>query len=98
MPSWQFALSATDANRFSIRLARHVPGRPKVVGVQLVLPRDDTSPSPRSADGTVVARSGNLGPPVALAETTRVVEFNDIEGLEREVAHGDVRPSAPSPR
>lgn len=28
---WQFALTATDANRFAIRLARHVTGRPKVL-------------------------------------------------------------------
>ena len=42
------------------------------------------------ADGSVVAREGNIGPPVPLAETTRVVEFNDVEALERELAHGDV--------
>src|SRR5438270_2588657 len=28
---WQFALTATDANRFAIRLARHVTGRPKIL-------------------------------------------------------------------
>src|SRR6266576_6609618 len=28
---WQFALTATDANRFTIRLARLVTGRPKVL-------------------------------------------------------------------
>ena len=32
LPYWQFALSATDANRFSIRLARQVTGRPKIMG------------------------------------------------------------------
>ena len=32
----------------------------------------------------------NLGPPVALSETTRVVEFNDLDALERELAAGDV--------
>jgi glutamate-1-semialdehyde 2,1-aminomutase len=42
------------------------------------------------ADGRVVAREGNVGPPVALEETTRVVEFNDVDSLERELAHGDV--------
>jgi glutamate-1-semialdehyde aminotransferase len=41
-------------------------------------------------DGNVVAREGNIGPPVPLAETTRVVEFNDVEALRRELAHGDV--------
>jgi glutamate-1-semialdehyde 2,1-aminomutase len=43
-----------------------------------------------SDDGVVRARSGNLGPPVDPAVTTRVVEFNDIDALERELAHGDV--------
>jgi len=38
----------------------------------------------------VIARPGNIGPPVALAETTRVVEFNDAAALERELAAGDV--------
>jgi glutamate-1-semialdehyde 2,1-aminomutase len=37
-----------------------------------------------------VARDGNLGPPVDPAVTTRVVEFNDVPALERELAHGDV--------
>src|SRR3972149_6780835 len=31
LPLWQFTLTATDANRFSLRLARLVTGRPKVV-------------------------------------------------------------------
>ena len=38
----------------------------------------------------VVAREGNVGAPVDLAETTRVVEYNDVEALERELAYGDV--------
>ena len=38
----------------------------------------------------MVSREGNVGPPVPLDETTRVVEFNDLEALERELAHGDV--------
>jgi glutamate-1-semialdehyde 2,1-aminomutase len=90
VPSWQFALSATDANRFSIRLARHVTGRPKVLVFNWCYHGTVDESFATLADGAVVARSGNLGPPVALDETTRVVEFNDVEGLERELAHGDV--------
>ena len=41
-------------------------------------------------DGSVVAREGTVGPSAPAADTTRVVEFNDIEALERELAHGDV--------
>jgi glutamate-1-semialdehyde 2,1-aminomutase len=40
--------------------------------------------------GRVVPRDGNLGPPVDPAVTTRVVEFNDVPGLEAALAHGDV--------
>ena len=39
LPYWQFALTATDANRFAIRLAREITGRPEDPGLQLVLPR-----------------------------------------------------------
>ena len=31
LPVWQIAMTATDANRFSIRLARHLTGRSKVL-------------------------------------------------------------------
>ena len=90
LPRWQFALTATDANRFAIRLARELTGRPKI----LVFNRcyhgtvDETF---ASLEGdSVVSREANVGPPVALAETTRVVEWNDVAALERELAHGDV--------
>jgi glutamate-1-semialdehyde 2,1-aminomutase len=41
-------------------------------------------------DGRVVARDGNVGPPVDPAVTTRVVEFNDLPALEAALAQGDV--------
>jgi glutamate-1-semialdehyde 2,1-aminomutase len=43
-----------------------------------------------NALGNTVAREGNIGAPVALDQTTRVVEFNDIAGMEKALAHGDV--------
>ncbi len=87
---WQFALTATDANRFAIRLARHVTGRPKVLVFNWCYHGtvDETFASLR--DGRVVEREANLGPPVPLDETTRVVEWNDVEALRRELGHGDV--------
>jgi glutamate-1-semialdehyde 2,1-aminomutase len=88
---WQFTLTATDANRFAIRLARHITGRPKVLvhNHNYHGSVDETFASLRP-DGSVGPRRGNIGKPVDLAETTRVVEFNDLDGLERELAHGDV--------
>jgi glutamate-1-semialdehyde 2,1-aminomutase len=88
--SWQFALTATDANRFSIRLARHVTGRSTILVFNRCYHGTVDETFATLEGGVVRARSGNLGPPVDPALTTRVVEFNDVEGLERELARGDV--------
>jgi glutamate-1-semialdehyde 2,1-aminomutase len=87
---WQFALTATDANRFAIRLARELTGRPKILVFNWCYHGSVDETVATLRDGAVVAREGNVGPPVPLDETTRVVEWNDPEALERELAHGDV--------
>jgi glutamate-1-semialdehyde 2,1-aminomutase len=90
LPRWQFALTATDANRFAIRLARELTGRPKILVFNWCYHGtvDETFATLNGA--SVVSREGNVGPPVSLEETTRVVEWNDVEALERELALGDV--------
>jgi glutamate-1-semialdehyde 2,1-aminomutase len=90
LPSWLFALTATDANRFAIRLARALTGRPKVLVFNWCYHGTVDETFATLEDGSVTSRDGNVGPPVALAETTRVVEWNDVGGLERELAAGDV--------
>jgi glutamate-1-semialdehyde aminotransferase len=91
LPYWNFTLTATDANRFAIRWAREVTGRPKVVVHNWCYHGSvDESFATLDEAGAVVARDGNVGKPVDLAETTRVVEINDLEGLEAALAHGDV--------
>jgi glutamate-1-semialdehyde 2,1-aminomutase len=88
---WQFALSATDANRFSIRLARQITGRPKILVFNWCYHGSvDESFITLGPDGMAAARSGNIGPPVDPTVTTRVVEFNDLAGLKKALAHGDV--------
>jgi glutamate-1-semialdehyde 2,1-aminomutase len=87
---WQFALTATDANRFAIRLARELTGRPKILVFNWCYHGSVDETVVGLENGRVVARAGNIGPPVPLDETTRVVEWNDPEALERELAHGDV--------
>jgi glutamate-1-semialdehyde 2,1-aminomutase len=87
---WQFALTATDANRFAIRLARHVTRRPKVLVFNWCYHGSVDESFATLHDGEVVEREANIGPPVPLAETTRVVEWNDPDALRRELAHGDV--------
>jgi len=91
VPFWNFALTATDANRFAIRWARQVTGRPKVLFHNWCYHGSvDESFATLADDGSVVAREGNVGKPVPLDETTRLVEINDLEGLERELATGEV--------
>ncbi|HWQ24441.1 MAG TPA: aspartate aminotransferase family protein [Gaiellaceae bacterium] len=84
--SWQFALTATDANRFAVRLARHVTGRSIILVFNWCYHGTVDETFATLADGRVVPRPGNLGPPVDPALTTRVVEFNDVDGLERALA------------
>lgn len=87
---WQFSLSASDANRFSIRLCREVTGRDKVLVFNHCYHGSVDETVAMLKDGHPSFRVGNIGPPVPIEATTRVVEFNDLEGLERELAHGDV--------
>jgi glutamate-1-semialdehyde 2,1-aminomutase len=88
---WQFALTATDANRFSIRLARQITGRPKILVFNWCYHGSvDESFITLHRDGTAKARRGNIGPPVDPSVTTRVVEFNDVAALEKALAHKDV--------
>ncbi len=91
LPLWQFTLTATDANRFSIRLARRITGRSKIlVHDECYHGSVDEALATLDADGRVIAGELNIGPAVDLALTTRVVPFNDVAALERELAHGDV--------
>jgi glutamate-1-semialdehyde 2,1-aminomutase len=88
---WQFALTATDANRFSVRLARAVTGRSKVLVYNWCYHGTvDETFATLGADGSVEEREYTIGAPVPPSETTRVVEWNDVDALERELAHGDV--------
>ncbi len=83
LPLWQFTMTATDANRFSIRIAREITGRP-LIAVHDQCYHGSVDETFAVLDGgRVVARRGNLGPPVDPALTTRVVPFNDLEALER---------------
>jgi glutamate-1-semialdehyde 2,1-aminomutase len=90
LPFWQVATTATDANRFAIRLARQITGR-KLILVhnwcyhgtvdETIVTIDNGVPGPKP---------GNIGPAIDPALTTRVVEINDIPALERALAPGDV--------
>ncbi len=90
LPYWQFALTATDANRFAIRLARHITGRKMILVFNWCYHGTVDETFITLTDGRVGPRAGNIGPPVDPAATTRVVEFNDVAALEAALAPGDV--------
>ncbi|SEE97689.1 glutamate-1-semialdehyde 2,1-aminomutase [Streptomyces sp. 3213] len=88
---WSFSLTATDANRWAIRLARAVTDRPKIlVNSYSYHGSVDESLIVVGPDGRGQARPGNVGAPCDVTLTSRVAEFNDPAQLERELAHGDV--------
>ena len=91
LSKWQFALTATDANRFVLRWARNITGRSKIVVHNWCYHGSvDETFAQLADDGSVVMRSGCFGPAMDVATTTRVVEMNDLDGLRAALAHGDV--------
>ncbi len=91
LPRWSFTLSATDANRWAVRLARLVTGRRRILvfGHCYHGTVDETFAVP-GPDGTTVTRPGNVAPPVPVSETTYAVPWNDLGAVEAALAHGDV--------
>jgi glutamate-1-semialdehyde 2,1-aminomutase len=90
LPYWQFALTATDANRFVLRIARELTARPKVLVFSWCYHGSVDETLIVLADGSARRRPGNIGPPIDPSLTTRVVEWNDLGGLEQALAHDDV--------
>jgi glutamate-1-semialdehyde 2,1-aminomutase len=84
MKYWQFSTSATDANRFALRLAREVTGRPKVLVFNWCYHGtvDETVAVADEKTGRTVPKPGNLGPQCDPAITTKVIEWNDVAALE----------------
>jgi glutamate-1-semialdehyde 2,1-aminomutase len=90
LPLWQVTVSATDANRFVIRIAREITGRAKVLVFNHCYHGTVDEAVVTIQEGEAVPRPGSVGPPVDPSMTTRVVEFNDLDALEQELARGDV--------
>ncbi len=87
---WQIATTASDANRFAMRVARAVTGRPKVQFFAGCYHGAVDDALVRNVDGKTVERPGLVGQVVDLAVTSKVVEFNDLPALEAALAEGDV--------
>ena len=90
LPYWQVVMTATDANRYSIRLARMATRRKKILVVSGCYHGSLDEALVSLEGGKVVPRAGNSGAPVDPALTTKAVQFNDLAGLKRALAPGDV--------
>jgi len=91
MAKWSFSLTATDANRWAIRLVRAITGKSKILfNAYCYHGSVDEALIVVGPDGEGMSRPGNVGSPVDVTETSRVAEFNDLEGLERQLKNGDV--------
>jgi glutamate-1-semialdehyde 2,1-aminomutase len=91
VPYWQFSLTATDANRWTIRMCRHVTRRPRIAVFNWCYHGSvDEAFVMLEANGLARARDGLVGPALDPTETTRVAEFNDLRSVESALEHGDV--------
>lgn len=90
LPYWQIATTATDANRFALRVARAITNRPKILVFNGCYHGAVDETMVRLHEGKAINRPGLAGEFRDLTTQARIVEFNDIDALERELSHGDV--------
>ena len=92
LPFWSFTLSATDANRFVLRMLRQITKRPFILVYSECYHGsvDETVVKLDPGTGTTVRKPGNVGPDVDPTLTSKCVEFNDVEGLRAALAPRDV--------
>jgi glutamate-1-semialdehyde 2,1-aminomutase len=88
LPSWQFTLSATQANTEAIRVARAVTGRSTVLMFDGKY-HGQADELLGEVEGAGVVPEG-LGVPLDATRHVRLVQYNDLEAVERELARGDV--------
>lgn len=87
---WQVATTATDANRFALRVARAVTGRPKVLVFNGCYHGTVDEAMVTLRDGRTIARPGLVGQVADLTATAVCVEFNDVAAVEAALAGGDI--------
>src|SRR5688500_5225164 len=91
LPYWQFALTATDANRFALRMARLITSRSKILVFNYCYHGSvDETLIVLDEEGTPMSRPNNMGPQVDPLLTTKVIEFNDVAALETALSARDV--------
>lgn len=89
LPFWHFALSATDANRFALRLVRELTGRRQIV-VFSGYYHGTLDEAPGNYDPTLLSDTPTAWPPFDTRAITRIAQMNDLDTLESALAGGDV--------
>ena len=83
VPLWQFTVSATDANRHVIRYSRLITKKSKIIVIDRCYHGSvDETFATLDSSGKTVSREGNIGAPIDLDKTTRVVPFNDLDAMK----------------
>ncbi|WP_027794996.1 aspartate aminotransferase family protein [Paraburkholderia acidipaludis] len=90
LPYWQFAMTASDANRFALRWARAATGRKQIVVFNGCYHGTVDDVFVDLVDGVPTQRASLLGQVHDLLPYTRVVEFNDLVALAHALADGEV--------
>ncbi|MFN4171753.1 MAG: aspartate aminotransferase family protein [Pseudorhodobacter sp.] len=87
---WQVATTATDANRFAIRVARAVTGRAKVMVFKGCYHGTVDDVMVTLENGRTIARPGLVGQVADLSAGAVSVEFNDLGAVEAALAGGNI--------
>jgi len=87
---WQIATTATDANRFALRVARAVTGRPKVLVFNGCYHGTVDDAMVQLDGGRTRGRPGLVGQVTDLATLAVCCEFNDLASVEAALQAGDV--------
>ena len=91
LPSWQIVMSASDANRFALKAARAYTGRRLTLAMNATYHGSVDETLCFMVGGTVMHYPGMMGPIMNDPnETTRMVEFNDVQALEEALATEDI--------
>jgi glutamate-1-semialdehyde 2,1-aminomutase len=90
LPQWQIATTASDANRFALRVARAVTRRPKILVMNGCYHGAVDETYVALAGGRAVNGPALVGQFTDLTQQTQIVEFNDLTALEAALLGRDV--------
>jgi glutamate-1-semialdehyde 2,1-aminomutase len=89
---WYTALSASDANRFSIKIARMLTGRPRILMFNLAYHGTVDETLKWTLEPGVIRQRFHVDydPGQDPAKTTKIANWNDLDSVERALSDGDV--------